>query len=172
MSAIIGRAGYAFLEAEYDVSAVIAGFEAIDVLRAVHELLMQASRGGRGAVVNQYGRVVHEDGNAKAREAMYRFFETGDVAWRGIGIIPRSGLVLRGEHERLDAVRRLGLSDNAGAVDVRPGCQCHRVILGEVEPEACPLFGGDCTPRVPYGPCMVSSEGTCRARFQYRSIGS
>jgi hydrogenase expression/formation protein HypD len=170
VSAIIGRAGYAFLEAEYGVSAVIAGFEPIDVLRAVHELLMQAARGGRGAVVNQYGRVVHEDGNARARETMYRFFEAADVPWRGIGVIPDSGLVLRKEHEHLDAAKKLGLSDNADAVDVRPGCQCHRVILGEVEPEACPLFGAACTPRDPYGPCMVSSEGTCRARFQYRPV--
>jgi len=172
VSAVIGRTGYAFLEEEYGIPSVIAGFEAIDVLRAVYELLVQVTGGRRGTVVNQYRRVVREDGNAKARETIARFFEAGDVPWRGIGTIPRSGLVLRREYERLDASSRLGLPEARNAVDIRAGCRCHLVILGETEPEACPLFGGECTPRSPYGPCMVSSEGTCRARFQYRSVGT
>jgi hydrogenase expression/formation protein HypD len=172
VSAIIGRTGYGFLEKEWGVPGVIAGFEAIDVIGAVRELVAQVARGGRGTVVNGYTRVVHEDGNVKAREMISRLFEPADVAWRGIGVIPGSGLVLRKEYERFDAAKRLGLVDNSRAVDLRPGCQCHRVILGEVEPEACLLFGDGCTPRSPYGPCMVSSEGTCRARFLYRPVGA
>jgi len=172
VSAIIGRTGYAFLEEEFGVPAVIAGFEPIDVLRAVRELLVQVAGGKRGVVVNEYRRVVHEEGNSRAREAIERFFEEADVPWRGIGTIPGSGLVLRREYQRLDARKRLGLAAATEAVDVRPGCRCNLVILGEAEPETCPLFGGECTPRNPYGPCMVSSEGTCRARYQYRSIGT
>jgi hydrogenase expression/formation protein HypD len=170
VSAVIGRTGYAFLEQEYGIPSVIAGFGATDVLRAVHELLAQVAGGARGTVVNQYTRVVRDDGNAKAREAIARFFEEADVAWRGIGVIPRSGLALRREYERLDASIRLGIPEPRDAVDVRSGCRCHLVILGEAEPETCPLFGEECTPREPYGPCMVSSEGTCRARYQYRSV--
>ncbi|MDD4857145.1 MAG: hydrogenase formation protein HypD [Candidatus Krumholzibacteria bacterium] len=172
VSAIIGRTGYEFLEKEWGVPGVIAGFEALDVLGAVRDLVAQAASGGKGTVVNGYKRVVHENGNAKAREMMFRLFEPADVPWRGIGVIPASGLVLRKEHERFDAGKRLALADNACSVDVRPGCQCHRVILGEAEPEACSLFGSECTPRSAYGPCMVSSEGTCRARFLYRPVGS
>ena len=172
VSAIIGRAGYAFLEKDFGIPGVIAGFEPLDVLRAVHKLLLQVVRGGGGVVVNQYGRVVHEDGNPRAREAIELLFEVADVPWRGIGTIPRSGLVLRREFERLDAAKRFDLHDRGEAIDVRPGCRCNLVILGEAEPEACPLFGGECTPRSPYGPCMVSSEGTCSARYQYRSVGA
>jgi hydrogenase expression/formation protein HypD len=170
VSAVIGRTSYAFLEEERGVPSVIAGFGALDVLRAVHELVVQVSSGGRGRVVNQYRSVVRENGNAKARETIERLFEPADVAWRGIGVIPRSGLALRREHERLDASIRLGLPEPRNAVDVRGGCRCHLVILGEAEPEECPMFGRECTPRDPFGPCMVSSEGTCRARFQYRSV--
>jgi len=171
VSAIIGRSGYAFIEEEYGIPAVIAGFEAIDVLRAVRGLLAQIAGGARGTVENQYGRVVRERGNERAQSAIARFFEEADVPWRGIGTIPRSGLALRREYERLDAAVRLDLPEPAAAVDVREGCRCHLVILGEAEPETCPFFGGECTPRAPYGPCMVSSEGTCRARFEYRSVG-
>jgi hydrogenase expression/formation protein HypD len=168
VSAIIGRASYRFLEEEYGIPSVVAGFEAIDVLRGIRELLAQVTAGGRGRVENQYRRVVREEGNERARLVIARFFEEADVPWRGIGSVPGSGLVLREEHRMLDATVRLGLPEAPDAVDVRPGCHCHLVILGEAEPETCPLFGGECTPRNPYGPCMVSSEGTCRARFEYR----
>jgi hydrogenase expression/formation protein HypD len=171
VSAIIGRSGYAFIEEEYGIPAVIAGFEAIDVLRAVRGLLAQIAGGARGTVENQYGRVVRERGNERAQGAIARFFEEADVPWRGIGTIPRSGLGLRREYERLDAAVRLDLPEPPGVVDVRAGCRCPLVILGEAEPETCPFFGGECTPRAPYGPCMVSSEGTCRARFEYRPVG-
>jgi hydrogenase expression/formation protein HypD len=97
-------------------------------------------------------------------------FEACDAAWRGIGTIPSSGLALRENHRRLDAREKLGLTGNPEAVDVPPGCICHEVILGDSEPERCPLFGAGCTPRNPRGPCMVSSEGTCRAHYQYRTV--
>jgi hydrogenase expression/formation protein HypD len=112
VSAIIGRSGYAFLERDYGIPAVIAGFEAIDVLRAVRELLSQAIAGGRGTVVNQYRRVVHEDGNPRARETIARSFEEGDVRWRGIGTIPRSGLV---------STRRGGSSFRSGGMPSMSG---------------------------------------------------
>jgi hydrogenase expression/formation protein HypD len=169
-SVVIGRSGYRFLETEYRVPSVIAGFEPVDILQGLHALLTRIAAGERGAVMNEYRRVVHENGNPKAREAIDRCFAPGESAWRGIGVIPDSGLSLRGPYVRLDAVRTLGLESRREAVDVQPGCQCHRVMLGEVEPEECALFGGVCTPRTPFGPCMVSSEGTCRARFAYRRI--
>jgi hydrogenase expression/formation protein HypD len=172
VSAIIGRRAYDFLASEFGVSGAIAGFEPIDVLQAVHDLIAKVAEGGRPEVVNLYRRVVHEEGNPAAREMMARLFEAADVPWRGIGAIPGSGLVLGPTSAGRDAVGRLGLVRRRDAVDVPPGCLCHLVILGEVEPEACPLFGVGCTPRGPVGPCMVSSEGTCRARYQYRPVRS
>ncbi len=168
VSTVIGLEGYRFLDERFHVPGVIAGFEPVDVLRAVRELLAQITGAARPQVKNLYRRVVSESGNRKAQEAISSVFREDDVEWRGIGIIPRSGLVLLPEFERMDAIRRLGLTVDAEPVDIRPGCLCHEVILGESEPEECELFGEACTPQKPYGPCMVSSEGTCRARYQYR----
>jgi hydrogenase expression/formation protein HypD len=168
VSVIIGRGGYRFIESEFGVPAVIVGFEPLDILSGVRALLVQAASGERGTVSNLYRRAVRDGGNPKARELIHRFFDEVDSSWRGVGAIPRSGLRIRPEHERFDAAKRLGLSETGVAVDVRPGCLCHLVILGEVEPEECALFGRECSPRRPYGPCMVSSEGTCRVRFQHR----
>lgn len=170
VSTVLGREGYLFLESEYGVPGVIAGFEPVDILHAVVELAGQAINGPPYNVVNLYKRTVSEGGNKRAREVISELFEVTDAAWRGIGSIPSSGLMLKEEFAHLDAVRALGLSLSVEPVDVRPGCMCHRIILGDTEPEECPLFGEECSPRKPYGPCMVSSEGTCRARYQYRKV--
>jgi hydrogenase expression/formation protein HypD len=170
VSTVIGRDGYRFLESEYGIPAVIAGFEAVDILRAIEELLSQVQKREGGRLVNQYRRVVHDGGNAKAREAIAAVFAETDAHWRGIGSIPRSGLALSERYNHLDAAKKLGLAPKAVSIDVKPGCLCHKVVLGEVEPEECALFGTSCTPRKAYGPCMVSSEGTCRARYEYRAV--
>ncbi len=170
VSTVIGVDGYRFLDEKFHVPGVIAGFEPVDVLRAVRELLAQIGGEKKSSVVNLYRRVVNEEGNRKAQDAIAKVFRVDDVEWRGIGTIPNSGLVLRSEFERLDAVKHLGLTVDTEPVDIRPGCLCHKVILGESEPEECKLFGEACTPRRPHGPCMVSSEGTCRARYQYRPV--
>ncbi|MBN1885578.1 MAG: hydrogenase formation protein HypD [Candidatus Krumholzibacteriota bacterium] len=167
VSTVLGRAGYRFLE-EYGVPGTVAGFESTDVLLAVLDLVRAIEAGPPFRVTNLYSRVVSEDGNARAKETISRVFTEDDASWRGIGVIPRSGLRPGPGFERFDAVRRLGLVRPAHAVDVPPGCLCHRVILGDAEPEECGLFGTACTIRRPAGPCMVSSEGTCRARFEYR----
>ena len=149
-----------------------AGFEPLDIIQALLELCAQVSAGPPYRVVNLYRRVVSERGNEKAGRMIDEVFEVGEAVWRGIGAIPSSGLNLRRPYRQLDARRKLGLAGNAEAVDVPPGCICHEVILGDSEPEQCPLFGTRCTPRSPRGPCMVSSEGTCRARYQYRPVKS
>jgi len=167
VSVVLGRSGYRFLE-ELGAPGVIAGFEAADVLLSIAELLRIIEGGPPYRVGNAYRRVVSEEGNGRMRAAIATVFTEADASWRGIGEIPRSGLGLAAGFERFDAVRRFSLTPPAQAIDVPPGCLCHAVILGEAEPEECPLFGTACTVRRPVGPCMVSSEGTCRARFEYR----
>ena len=168
VSTVLGREGYAFLESEEGAPGVIAGFEPVDILNAVIELVRMVLSGEKPRVANQYTRVVSEGGNSKARDLISSVFALEDSEWRGIGAIPRSGLVPGPGFTHIDAARKHGLEPEAPPVDIRPGCLCHEVILGKTEPETCPLFGTACTPRRPHGPCMVSSEGTCRARYQYR----
>jgi hydrogenase expression/formation protein HypD len=171
VSTVLGRDGYLFLESDYHVPGVIAGFDTADIIHAVLELVSQIENGPPYRVSNLYRRVVSDGGNEKARRLIAAVFEPGEAKWRGIGAIPSSGLALRPAFRHLDTMAKLGLSGNPDAIDVPPGCLCHLVILGDAEPEQCVLFGGECTPRTPHGPCMVSSEGTCRARHQYRPVG-
>ncbi len=164
VSTIIGMKPYGFLADRYRVPGVVAGFELIDVLAAI-EALVGLVRRGQAAVLNRYTRAVREDGNERAREAVGRVFEVADVAWRGIGCIPASGLKVREEYAAFDAARRysVDLSD----YELPKGCMCGRVMRGLIRPAECPLFGKACTPSAPVGACMVSVEGACAVSYKY-----
>ena len=165
--AVTGLEPFAFLAADYGVSAVAAGFEGLDILLAIRMLLEQrASRSP--AVTNQYGRVVRSGGNPEARRVLDKVYETVNSRWRGFGDIAASGLGVREAYRRFDAafVRPLPL---AAAEDyaVARGCRCGEILQGLIQPKQCPLFGRECTPANPVGACMVSTEGTCAAWHQY-----
>lgn len=163
VSIMLGSAVYGFL-AEARKAAVITGFEPVDVIEGVLMLLEQLA-GRRPAVAIQYRRVVRPEGNPRAMAVMAEVFETRDAEWRGLGRIPQSGLSFCREYEAFDAERRFAIP--AFHSEDHPGCSCGTVLLGLIEPEACPLFRKVCTPTNPVGPCMVSSEGSCAARYRY-----
>jgi hydrogenase expression/formation protein HypD len=96
---------------------------------------------------------------------MNQVFEPYDAEWRGLGIIPRSGLRIREEYAHFDASRAFKIGVSSGAE--RPGCRCGEVLRGILMPPECPLFRRVCTPEDPVGPCMVSAEGACAAYYQY-----
>ncbi|MDP6524220.1 MAG: hypothetical protein QGI24_02060 [Kiritimatiellia bacterium] len=96
---------------------------------------------------------------------MDKYLIPGDADWRGIGVIPDSGLVLKKEFAMFDAQDRLGVTIGAGRE--HPGCICGEVIKGKCTPVDCPMFAKGCHPDHPIGPCMVSAEGTCAAYFKY-----
>jgi hydrogenase expression/formation protein HypD len=163
VSAIIGTRPYEALAAR-GIPCVVGGFEPLDILFAVAMLLEQLVE-GRAAVENEYQRVVARDGNPRARAVLAEVFEPCDAEWRGLGTVPGSGLRLRAEHGRFDAARRFEV-ELEPARDPR-GCRCGEILTGAIAPEDCPLFGAPCTPEDPIGACMVSSEGTCAARYRY-----
>lgn len=164
VSAIIGADAYRPFAEEYHVPCVVAGFEPLDILYGVQGILEQISR-GEARVVNQYTRVVTAGGNACAQAMMSRYLEPVDAAWRGIGVLPASGLRLKAEYGRYDAERRHGVTVALGSEN--PACVCGDVLKGKLRPPQCPLFGKACSPDHPVGPCMVSAEGTCSAYFKY-----
>ncbi len=167
VSAIIGPRAYDFVAEEFGRPGAIAGFEPADILLALLAILDQIAE-GRPRVANAYTRVVGPDGNPTARAAMDRILEPKDAVWRGLGRIPASGLALRSAFAAVDAEKKYGLSlDTAG--DDLPGCRCGDVLKGLIEPPQCRLFGRTCTPELPYGPCMVSFEGSCLAFHKYGS---
>ncbi|WP_258360756.1 hydrogenase formation protein HypD [Moorella sulfitireducens (nom. illeg.)] len=164
VSAIVGRWAFTFLAKEYNLPAAIAGFEALDILGALLELLVQIQE-GEAQVINAYPRVVSEKGNPKAQEILREVFSLAPSNWRGLGLIPLSGLKLNNAYQAFDATRRWPLA-------IRPspppeGCRCGSVLKGLSLPTQCPLFGRHCTPLRPVGPCMVSSEGSCAAYYRY-----
>jgi hydrogenase expression/formation protein HypD len=164
VSTVIGADGYRPLAEQHKVPCVITGFEPLDVLQGVLMLTRQA-RAGAARVEIQYSRFVRPEGNRKAQQILTRVFEPCDAGWRGIGLIPGSGLRIRDEFAVFDAARKL-------PVELEPprepaGCRCGDILKGKLGPKDCPLFRTACTPENPIGACMVSSEGTCAAEYKY-----
>lgn len=164
VSVIIGSQPYQFIPEQYHLPCVISGFEPLDILQSIL-MLVQAIEMGQAAVHIQYGRGVREEGNPVALRTLDQVFEVGDTEWRGLGLIPESGLKIRKEYRSWDAEEFLDL--DVPAPRKAPGCLCGDILRGIKNPFDCPLFGGKCTPESPVGPCMVSSEGTCAAYYRY-----
>ena len=164
VSTVIGWKVWTFLADPYGIPAAVAGFEPTDVLWAIAEIVAQ-HESHRAEIVNTYPRSVTAEGNVAAQAVMNQIFKVGAARWRGLGEVPDSGLVLRDEYEAFDA--RKVFQVDPGKTILPEGCRCGEVIRGITRPDACPLFREVCNPMQPVGPCMVSTEGTCAAYYQY-----
>ncbi|MCC8142451.1 MAG: hydrogenase formation protein HypD [Lachnospiraceae bacterium] len=162
--AIIGEADCRRLLSE-GVSGVIAGFTAKELMAAL-AVIAERSTKGEPFFVNCYPRVVRPEGNPAGMALMHEVMEPCDAQWRGLGIIPESGLTLREEYADFDARKKFDVPQLQGRTN--PACRCGEVLQGKCTPSDCPMFGTACTPDQPVGACMVSSEGACSAYFQYR----
>lgn len=177
VSVIIGSSAYEKLAERYKKPFVVAGFEPEHILAGIYDIVKQleskkkakaaelgqktqndgAGKKAESAVHNLYKNAVKAEGNIKAQEIISRYFEPGSAMWRGLGIIPDSGLYLKPEYEQYDAGSK-GLDQD---IELPEACRCGDVIIGRINPSECPVFGKACNPMNPYGPCMVSSEGAC-----------
>ena len=161
---IAGWRMYEPIAARYGVPIVATGFEPVDILDGlVHAVeLLEA---GTPRVANRYARAVQPDGNPAAQAVVDRVYEVCDRKWRGIGVIPQSGLRLRAAYAAHDAERKF----DVGAITPQEPAEClsGQVLRGLVKPADCPAFGTRCTPQTPLGATMVSSEGACAAWFRY-----
>ncbi len=167
VSTIIGTKPYKFIPEKYNVPCAVTGFEARDILSGIAILLKQIME-GKASVEIEYKTVVKEEGNPKAMQFIDDIFEPADSNWRGIGVIPGSGLKLRDKWKHRDAEKVFSL-DVPEIAEPR-GCQCGLVLRGIKMPNECPLFAKICTPDKPVGACMVSSEGSCAAYYRYRAV--
>ena len=163
VSIMIGSEAYRMLP-EAGRAAVITGFEPVDILEGVWMILEQIIS-GNADVALQYKRGVKPEGNLRAMEMLYRVFSTVDAEWRGIGVIPQSGLKLRDAYAEVDALNRRQVPDLQS--EEPKGCGCGDILRGVKEPVQCPLFRTVCSPLNPIGPCMVSSEGTCATYYKF-----
>jgi len=171
VSTIIGGEAWSFLAEKYGIPVVVSGFEPVDLLLSICEILRQLLIGDIKVCI-EYTRAVTWSGNTYAKKIMNEIFETVDSYWRGIGKIPRSGLYLRDAYSRWDVFKELNIRDldeKTWTKDVPGGCKCGEIMLGLAKPVDCPHFLKSCTPSRPLGPCMVSSEGTCSIWARYGS---
>ncbi len=114
---------------------------------------------------NAYLRAVTREGNIKARKILDVVFEPVDACWRGIGMIPQSGLRIKDEFAEHDALKQFEIE--VPEPHIPSGCACGAILTGKKSPPECKLFRKVCTPTDPVGPCMVSTEGTCAAYYKY-----
>jgi hydrogenase expression/formation protein HypD len=162
---VMGCGEYEVLVRDFNVPMVVSGFEPIDLLQAVLMLVRQLEV-GEAKLQNQYVRSVSYQGNPLAQQIMAEVFEVTDQKWRGIGVIPKSGLRLRAEFAAYDAGQIFDLGKIC--VDEPAECISAQVLQGLKKPTDCSAFGGRCTPENPLGAPMVSSEGACAAYYRYR----
>lgn len=167
VSIMIGADAYEPLVARYHIPCVIAGFEPVDILSAVLMLAEQVQK-GKAAVEIAYNRAVTKEGNRQAMAVMNKIFEPTDALWRGLTVIPGSGLDIRPQYDYFNARKRFAITV-AEAKDPA-GCACGDVLKSIKTPADCKLFGTACRPEHPIGPCMVSGEGACGAFYRYRQI--
>ena len=165
VSAVIGTRPYEIAAERYGKPVVVSGFEPLDILQSILMLIRQVNA-GVAMVENEYRRAVTREGNGKAQALMREVFAVRDsFEWRGLGVLPHSGLRLGDDFAEFDAERRFALA--VESVAENRACRCPEILRGVMSPPDCPLFGGACTPDNPVGACMVSSEGACAAWYSY-----
>lgn len=168
VSMVIGTRPYRFISDHYRRPLVVAGFEPLDVLQSVWMVLKQIAE-GRVEIENQYNRIVPDDGNDAALDAVSRVFELREFfEWRGLGSIDHSGVKVRDAYAHYDAERKFTVP--AIKIADPKACQCGEVLKGVIKPWECKVFGKGCTPEFPLGALMVSSEGACAAYYQYGDL--
>ncbi len=164
VSAITGTTMYDFVAKEYNIPCVISGFEPSDILETIL-MLMKQTNTGEAKVENQYTRGVKKEGNLKALEILNDVFVPIDIKWRGIGLIPSSGLGISRRYSEFDTRKKIKI-DLPLPKEIS-GCICGEIMRGVKTPKDCTLFAKVCNPENPQGACMVSAEGSCGTYYRY-----
>ncbi|MBP6978972.1 MAG: hydrogenase formation protein HypD [Bacteroidales bacterium] len=168
VSTITGTGIYDEFPLKYGIGCVVSGFEPVDLLQSVLKLVLQVENKQPGVDI-QYTRAVKPQGNQKALQLLRNVFELQDDWWRGLGVLPQSGLRLKPEYQHFDAENEIPVKVEETREE--KGCICGDILKGLRQPGECKLFGNPCTPSDPIGACMVSNEGTCHAWYRYNRHG-
>ena len=168
VAAVTGSNLFQPLAEKYQIPFVVSGFEGEEILEALCGIVKAYQEGqsedtqtSPAWVMNFYPAVVSAEGNVKAQELVKKYFQPTDAAWRGMGIVPGTGMELRKEYEKYDAGSKALVEDNKR----NKACCCDQILMGKMQPQQCPLFGKVCKPLTPQGACMVSEEGSCHSAF-------
>lgn len=161
---IMGIDEYYPLVDRYEIPIVVTGFEPVDLAQGILMTIRQLEK-GEHQLENQYSRVVRPEGNPEAQKVIQQVFTIADREWRGIGVIPMSGYEVRPEYVTYDA--NIKFNVNIEKVAESDECIAGLVLKGIKKPQECPQFGRGCTPQMPLGAPMVSSEGACAAYYHF-----
>jgi hydrogenase expression/formation protein HypD len=162
---VMGYEEYLPIAEKYRIPIVVTGFEPVDILKGIHQVVKQLEE-GRYEVENAYGRVVRKEGNPAARGLLKEVYEVRNMKWRGIGEIPSSGFGLSEDFREYDAEYRFDTGDIR--IQESPLCIAGEVLQGLKKPGDCPAFGEQCKPEHPLGAPMVSTEGACSAYYRFK----
>lgn len=169
VAAVKGAGYFKFIVDQYNIPAVVTGFEALDIVGTLYFLMKQQDKVKKN-FKNLYKTCVTFEGNKKANELMNEVFTYCDDEWRGIGIIKDSGFSLREKYKKYDAAEKFGITLKKTSEKTKiTTCICSEILLGKKLPDKCELFGKICTPEHPIGPCMVSGEGSCSIFYKYKA---
>ena len=168
VSVIIGFGAFGEIVEDFGRPCVVAGFEPMQIIEGLAEICRQLAA-GKAELKSIYTAVVTKQGNTDAQKIIAECFEPADGYWRGLGKIEKSTLILKDKYSQFDALNRFNITETP--TEDTSGCRCGEVLCGLIEPAECGLFGKDCIPETPVGPCMVSSEGACAAWFKYGQKG-
>jgi hydrogenase expression/formation protein HypD len=166
VTTIIGASAYDFIPQEFGIPCAVTGFEPLDLLLGIESILHQISQ-GQARVDNVYTRAVQVQPNPRAQALLDEVFRPADAKWRGLGVIPGSGVTIREKYGPFDARSRFAAVLARVPPPPPSACRCGEVLRGVMRPKECPLFDQACSPSQPLGPCMVSSEGACAAVYRY-----
>jgi hydrogenase expression/formation protein HypD len=167
VSTITGSHIYDFIAEDLKIPVVVSGFEPTDVLQSILMLVQQIEQ-KEPKVEIQYKRVVTENGNVKAQQILNDVFIPADEWWRGLGVLPNSGLQIADKYKAFDV--NVGIPITVPEPKEPKGCICGEILKGIKMPKECKLFGKVCTPENPVGACMVSTEGSCQAYYKYNIV--
>lgn len=173
VATVVGTQAFDFLANEHNMPVAVCGFEPLDILQGVAMLLDQFISGeiaaGQAKVMNQYARVVRDQGNPAALRLLDEIFTIRDTfEWRGLGWLPHSGMGIAEKYADYDAEKRFDVPGIR--VEDPAACECGSVLTGRIKPWQCKVFGTACTPDTPIGTCMVSPEGACAAYYNFGRI--
>ena len=168
VSMVVGARPFDFVAETYEKPIVVTGFEPLDILQSIWMLLKQLNE-KRHDVENQYARIVPENGNEPAVDALSKVFELREFfEWRGLGSIDHSGVKMRDDYTAYDAEQKFTVP-NLKIADPK-SCQCGEVLKGVIRPWECKVFGTQCSPEAPMGALMVSTEGACAAYYNFGDL--
>ncbi|MCX7940182.1 MAG: hydrogenase formation protein HypD [Endomicrobia bacterium] len=165
LSSIIGEKSYLWISKKYNLPGVITGFEPLDILRGIR-MILEMIIVNKPEIKNEYTRVVTYEGNIDAKKFILEVFTSKSSKWRGIGVVPDSGVEFKEGYKQYDAEIKFGIP-KINNISEFTGCRCNDVLIGKITPFECALFATVCTPENPKGACMVSQEGACAAYYKY-----